>query len=1048
MPNWTKEQLDAIESTGSNIIVSAGAGSGKTAVLTERVIRKLKQGIHIDQLLVLTFTKNAALEMKERIRKAILKEPSLKGELDLLDGAYITTFDSFALSIVRRYHDLKNLKKDVQIAEETLLILEKKKRLDALLDSYYEKEDARWQKLVSTFFVKDDEPLRQALYTMYLAIDMRYDKKTYLEQYVANHYQPEYIDQGIMSFVDDLKKRVASINPLLLKLETEMEGDYVQKLREMLKPLLASTTYEEIRLHSAIRLPNLPKNGTLEAKASKEAVCELVKSIQEVAIYESTAEMKAGYQSTQEFVELIIEILEKLDAEVMRYKQEQDLYEFNDIAKMAIDIVASYPEIQKEMRERFQEILVDEYQDTNDVQEKLLSLFSKDNIYMVGDIKQSIYRFRNANPYIFKEKYDAYAQSQGGKKIDLNKNFRSRKETLEDINLIFDILMDDALGGADYKHAHEMIFGNLSYSEQGATDVNHNLEIYNYLKEKGDGFTEDEYEAFIIVEDIIKKVKEHYPIYDKDEGKVRSVRYDDFVILLDRATKFDIYKKIFEYKNVPLALYKDENIASSLDIAMFKNCLRLILSIKKGQLDDAFRYAFMSVGRSFLVRYSDQELFTYFKDQSYEESSLYQKAKAIADQMDTKSCAMVLEEIAETFNYYQKLPTVGDVENRMLRFDYLKKMSRNLEELGYGVEEFLEYMETVLEHDLALKVSVTNDAANAVKMMTIHKSKGLEYFICYYAGLSNRFNMSDLNDWFLYDKTYGFLIPYMQEGVKPTFYKQLLKNDYLKEEISEKIRLFYVALTRCKEKMIIVAPLGESEEYTPVLSYESKLHYRSFLDMIKSIEDRLTPFMKSIGKDEIPLTKAYNFTRNDHWQQQIARTEESVEVEEYTFSPTYKETLHYSKSTDALFNRNVDEIMKIGTEMHYLLEMIDLKDPKLDTLPISDFQKEKLSNFITQPLIQAHRNDAMYHEYEFLEEEEQVRHHGIIDLLIVENEEVLIIDYKLRNIKDPAYVQQLQGYKRWIEKHFHKQCSLYLYSILDDRMEKVVEETAQDGNLV
>lgn len=208
--SWTKEQQLAIDLEGTNIIVSAGAGSGKTIVLTERVLRKLKSGIHINQLLVLTFTKAAAHEMKERIRKAIKKEPSLKAELDLIDGAYITTFDSYALSIVKKYHYLKNMTSRVQICEATVVELEKRNYLDAIIDSYYQTEDPRFQKLITDFCTKDDQEIRSAILSMYQKLELKYDMRLFLETYLDTHFKEEKIKQDIWSFTQILcskKKR-------------------------------------------------------------------------------------------------------------------------------------------------------------------------------------------------------------------------------------------------------------------------------------------------------------------------------------------------------------------------------------------------------------------------------------------------------------------------------------------------------------------------------------------------------------------------------------------------------------------------------------------------------------------------------------------------------------------------------------------------------------------------------------------------------------------------------------------------------------------------
>ena len=221
--------------------------------------------------------------------------------------------------------------------------------------------------------------------------------------------------------------------------------------------------------------------------------------------------------ATYNNIEIIIEILKEFDEKLTKWKKEEEIFNFNDISRMAIKVVDENPDIKNELVRSFNEILVDEYQDTSDTQEKFISLISNNNVYMVGDIKQSIYRFRNANPYIFKNKYDSYRDTDLGIKIDLLKNFRSRKEVLENINLLFDLFMDDRIGGANYKESHRMVFGNSSYIQEGLTEQNYDFELITYNKDELGNLTKDEEEAFIIGNDILKKMNEKFQVFDKDE---------------------------------------------------------------------------------------------------------------------------------------------------------------------------------------------------------------------------------------------------------------------------------------------------------------------------------------------------------------------------------------------------------------------------------------------------------------------------------------------------------------------------------------------------
>lgn len=248
------------------------------------------------------------------------------------------------------------------------------------------------------------------------------------------------------------------------------------------------------------------------------------------------------YLSTKDYVEVIIRILKQLDEKIIQFKKSHNAYEFNDIALKAIELVKNNPDVASEIKNKTFEIMIDEYQDTNDIQETFISYIENNNVYMVGDIKQSIYRFRNANPYIFKNKYDKYREGDNGFKIDLNKNFRSRKEVIENINLIFNSVMFDEIGGAKYKQEHQMVFGNTTYEKIQESD--YNMEILSY-DAKSSKFKPNELECFIMAQDILRRInnKEQVVYFDHDELKSRDITYSDIVILVDKGKNFELVKK-------------------------------------------------------------------------------------------------------------------------------------------------------------------------------------------------------------------------------------------------------------------------------------------------------------------------------------------------------------------------------------------------------------------------------------------------------------------------------------------------------------------------
>ena len=1008
---WTKEQQLAIDTEGKNIIVSAGAGSGKTAVLTARVLRKLQSGIHVNQLLVLTFTNAAAAEMKERIRKAINKTPGLEEEANLIDGAYITTFDSFSLSIVKKYHTKLNVTNNIKISDEVIIDIEKHKILDQIMEENYLSPKQDFMKLINDFCLKDDKELKDYILNAYKRIELKYDKEDFLNTYFIKEFTSEKINNYINEYMQLIDTNRKNIKNLLVDLNDYFDGDYVAKVEDALLKLLNAKTYEEIKNSLDFKIPAAPRGSDEVGKQIKSTISEQVKEIKSLAIYDSTEEMKEEILSTESNIKVIVNILKELDKRLTIYKKENEIYNFTDIARLAIKVVADNPDIREELTKSFNEILVDEYQDTSDTQETFISLISDNNVYMVGDIKQSIYRFRNANPYIFKNKYDTYRDTDQGIKIDLLKNFRSRKEVLDNINLLFDLFMDDEIGGADYKASHRMVFGNNTYIEEGLTEQNYDFEVLTYENDLKK-VTKDEQEAFIIAKDIEDKMKNKFQVFDKDTKILRDIEYKDFVVLLDKSKNFDLYKKVFEYFHIPLAILKDEALRKDQDILVLKNLLKLLICIKNKKYDQQFKYSFMSVSRSFLYQLPDDMIYEYIVNNTYKESELYKKCLELIENIDYLPASPYLNYVLESFNYEEKLLTIGNVKSFRIRTEYFYNLVRNFEGNGNTIYDFVDYLDEIFDGNYDLKFNVNSGSGNSCKIMTIHKSKGLEFPICYFAGFSSRFNISELKEKIIYDNKYGFVLPKVNEYYKDTILKTLLKTNTKKEEISERIRLLYVAVTRAKEKMIFVIPeQEETNEVLDIVPVYERNKYNSFLSIMKSIYSSTLPY---ITKTNIEATKDY-LNNKAAEKLEVSENIEKIKVEELDLQTEEIEESHYSKDSLHVITKEEQELMDFGTEVHELLEQANFNNFE-PTSNMSEKIIERINNFINTDIIKENLNSKMYKEYEFTYTKNNNYSHGIIDLLIERDDKMIIIDYKLKNIDDLAYDKQLNGYREVIKE--------------------------------
>lgn len=1035
MPSWTKEQLEAINEEGKNIIVSAGAGSGKTAVLSERVIRKLEK-TDINKLLILTFTKEAANEMKERIRKKIKKNESLKKQLDLIDSAYITTFDSYALSLVKKYYYLLNISPNIGIIDASIINIKKEKYLDEIFDKLYEEKNILFEKIIKDFCIKDDKDIKRYIIELNNKLDLKLNKEEYLNNYMKNYFSEETINKNIEKYVNLIKEKIKEINNLLYDIQILVEGKYYEKLIEVLNPLLNSSTYIEFKNNSIIKLPQLPRGSEEELKEKKEELKNIIDYIKELTIEESELKLKENILKTKDYIEIILYIIKELDKKIYKFKEKSEMYEFNDIAKMSIKVLEQNENIRLELKNYYNEIMVDEYQDTNDIQEKFILLIENNNVYMVGDIKQSIYRFRNANPNIFRNKYNNYEKLNGGIKIDLLKNFRSRYEVLDDINLIFNLVMDDKIGGAEYKKTHQMVFGNNTYIEEGKIEEKHNFEILNY-KYEDKTYTKEEIEIFTIATDIKNKIENHYKVFDKDNLEVRDIEYKDFCIIMDRNTEFPKYKKIFEYMQIPLTLYQDEVLTLENDILVLKNIMNFIIKTNKKEYDTNFKYYFTSIARSYLFRLNDDEIFNIFQEKDFYNNEIFKISKSISDNLENLTNEEFIIEIVDKFNIIEKTISTGNIEASMIRIEYLLNLSKNLTELGYTPYELADYIKEMVEGKNEIKYSLNTSAGNNVKIMNIHKSKGLEFHICYYSGLHKAFNISDLKQLFTVDNELGIIAPYVDKTPKETIYKYLLKDKYMKEEIAEKIRLFYVAMTRCKEKMILVTSLTDKEKnkINNLVEDNIRLKYKSFLDILNSIKENIKEYIVDIDLDKQNITKEYNEIKENNYQKLLQKNNIKLDKRKIKIDSKIEEEKHFSKTINKLITKEEYKNMEFGDYLHYLLEIIDFKNP--DLKDIDNFYKEKINNFLNQELLKNIKEANIYKEYEFINETNNETYHGIIDLMLEYNDHIDIIDYKLKNIEDNAYQEQLNGYKNYIEKKFNKKTNIYLYSIIDDLIKNI-----------
>ena len=1025
MPKFTEEQQRAIDLEGENILVSAGAGSGKTAVLSERVLRKVMEGVPVNQLLILTFTKKAASEMKERIRKK-LRKANLTSQLELLDSSFITTFDAYSMAIVKKYADNLNISRNLEVMDDVILSLKEDEIIDEIFKEYYDNKDERFYYFLDAFTFKDDKEIKTKIKKMLASLELVLDLDSYLDSYLDNYYQKENLEKYLSEYLKLIDEKDNYLRELINDFLRMIDDKYHAKVIDITSGYLNSQSYKEIKENLEFKIPNLPRGSDEEVKNLKKTINEKQEELKNLMIYDEEADYIKSLENTYPYVSMLLEIINKLRKKIWEFKTVENAYTFLDIEKLAIKLVKDYEEVREELKNSYQEILIDEYQDTNDIQETFISYIAKNNVYMVGDIKQSIYRFRNANPMLFQEKYDNYKVHNGGTVIDLSKNFRSRREVIDTINNLFCHIMDQDIGGANYLDGHAMIFGNLTYENAAKVDDNCDMEILTYNNEDKT-FETREKEAFLIASDIKKQIASKRLVFDKDREVLREVDYQDIAILLDRSTDFTLYKQVFEYLGIPITLWQSENAKASYDLEIVKNLFLLGKKIYLNEYDTLFKLTYTSLARSFLYSMDDVDIYHTIMENKYRDSKLYQDFSKIVKDYEILSPISYFNKILEITDYTNKLTKIGKVAVYRSRLEYFYKIISNLEKKNKNLLEVTDYLESLCNTELEVKLSLSKSDSNSVKVMTIHTSKGLEYPLCYFAGFSKKFNDSDNKETVFFDRNYGIVIPDLEKDTD-LITKRLVVAKNRQEDISEKIRLFYVALTRAREKIIIVMPEQEEiKEMKDIVPREERLGYRSFMDMMISVLEEFSSNVTNIS--EIPdISKAY-LNRKE-----IVK-EAKGELSPITFIKSNyqiceEEQAKFSKETVTKRTEEELQAMEYGTHIHELFERLDIKN-KILPKNISLKEEKLLTAFLEQDFFKDCSDMKILKEYEFITYEDNTKLHGKIDLLLTGSTSAIIVDYKLRNVTDKAYLKQLTGYKKVIEKKLSLPVTSYLYSILD-----------------
>jgi ATP-dependent helicase/nuclease subunit A len=990
---WTEEQQKVIDLRDRNILVSAAAGSGKTAVLVERIITMLtdvQHPIDVDRLLIVTFTEAAAAEMKERIRNAIEKQleehpedEHLMQQATLIHSAQITTIHSFCLSVIRDHFHAIDLDPGFRIGEEGELKLLKHDVLSELLEDRYLEGEERFLEFVSAYGSgKTDQKIEDLILKIYEYSRSYPEAEVWLDDCIASYRAETAQELENSDYValirENVRRYVTDANRLIeqgLAICAEPDGPAayeatLQKDAQMIEPFERAQTFAQMQETASklswVRLASnrdktVSEEKVQRVKAIREEVKELIGDLISQYFLQDIEgvleDIRMCRPAMEELASLVKEFSDRFEAK----KRSQNMIDFSDMEQYALRILTEKKDgklipssVAKEYQQQFLEIMIDEYQDSNLIQETILTSIStvsegRYNIFMVGDVKQSIYRFRLSRPELFMEKFDTYqTEDSQTQRIDLYKNFRSRGEVLDAVNSIFRQIMTRDLGGIAYDDKAALYVG-ASYPEMTPEEeaerglhMDMRTEVLvidgdiqtddgeNSDKQKTIKISERELEAKAIAVRIRELLAKHQ-VVDKKEGIFRPVRYSDIVILTRSVRGFaDVFTEVLNKEGIPTYSSTREGYFAAQEIGVILDYLRVLNNRRQdiplaavlaspigGLLDEE-----LAILKSTYPEYPFWKAVSLYAGNAGKESaedpekvltgnaekeSAEDPEKVLAGNTEKESaedlmidsvemqkeiiCKLqhffgqldrfqeivpytpmheLLWEILEETGYRDYVSAMPGGEQRTANLEMLVEKARAFESTSYkGLFHFVQYIEQLRKYDVDYgEANVEDEQSDTVRVMTIHKSKGLEFPIVFVAGMGKRFNMQDARSSVVLHARMGVgldAVDTTRRMKSPSIVKKVIQKEEALDSLAEELRVLYVALTRAKEKLIITGTMTGVEkkmELYRMMSESGKetLSY-GWLSKASTYWDWILPAVLRAGERE-PLTMQVQTAEN------------------------------------------------------------------------------------------------------------------------------------------------------------------------------------------
>ncbi len=1082
---WTNDQLRAIKTRGGKILVSAAAGSGKTAVLSERVLDFVLNGGSTSKLLIVTFTEAAAIEMKTRIKMKIESalednySDNLQRELTLIDNASICTMDSFYSKLVKQNFDKLDIMPNFSIltsAEEKLL--KNKVALYTMENSFNEE----FINLLKTLGANDNSLIKDIIISTSNFFDTipfyeEFINKVY-ENYSSNYYKTILIS-NIKDKFNSYKSLYDSIKEELYNESSDFDklNDNIMQEDMIINKILSINSFDELsiilRTTSFNRLASIRgysdnyvynKYKNIRSKLKKEITDNL-----SYLINVTDKEYETQNKILLNSLKTLFSVVKTFRGNLLLEKKKINKYSFSDIPLFVIKLLIKDNKktyLAKSLEKRFDEILIDEYQDTNNLQSIIFNAISKDgsNIFCVGDIKQSIYRFRSACPDIFNnDKLSSY-KDKFPMLITLSKNFRSRNLVLDFCNFIFENTMSNYLGETNYDK-DEMLYNGMPFPEYDNA-LSEVCIINNEEKEEDDELTKSQKEAIFVANKIKKLIDDKYQVYDK-KGFFRDIRPSDIAILFRNLTHSDTYRIALNNRGIGVYSNKEVNFFDNYDVKL----IICILKVIDNYYDDI---SLISVLKSKLFNIEDS-LIAKCKV-NYKNLYLYDAIKKSDDKKLNDILDIIYDlsvfknnnTLTDTINYiYKKLDVINVLGTDKSKLKNLTMMVKNAsdyeENTSKSFHEFVSYIEEVLLDKSSFAGANPLSDGDNVLITTIHRSKGLEYPVVFVCETGSQFNNMDLQNSFLIDNNYGIsfdILDYDKKFKYEPISKIIMKDKIKLLQLSEELRILYVALTRAREKLIITGFSNNLTNMVKDASYKigddrliSNLYLsecNSYLKWIigcllrhndgralRELSNASCKVFLSDSKFKLDIINALDI-KDENLTEKIEYFENKpIIVKDYDYTeskvPVYLSVSELKKKTSSYIRKPYfinSDVRKndIGTIYHKIFELLDIKKYTLSTLKekidelcnnniISKMELKlidinKIFMYLTSDIYDMILNSSVVYKekeitfslpasyYDIEYKNESILTSGIIDMIFVYDDTYYILDYKSDDINN------------------------------------------------